>query len=55
MAEQHEPVRVEADGPVLVVTIDRPAVRNAVDQRTAAALHAAIERLETDDSLFVGS
>jgi len=31
-------VRIERDGPVTVVTIDRPEVRNAVDRRTAQAL-----------------
>lgn len=54
MTESSDTVRVETDGPVLVVTIDRPAVRNAVDRPTAAALHAAFERLESDDSLLVG-
>ena len=34
-------VRYEADGPVAVVTIDRPEVRNAVDRATAAELAAA--------------
>ena len=31
------PVRYEVDGPVAVVTIDRPDARNAVDRRTADA------------------
>ncbi|MFT4977337.1 MAG: enoyl-CoA hydratase, partial [Myxococcota bacterium] len=30
-------VHVEHDGPVTIVTIDRPAVRNAVDRDTARA------------------
>ncbi len=34
-------VRYETDGPVAVVTIDRPEVRNAVDGPTAAHLAAA--------------
>jgi len=33
-------VRVEQDGPVTVVTIDRPERRNAVDGPAAAALAA---------------
>jgi enoyl-CoA hydratase len=38
---------------ILVVTIDRPAVRNAVDRPTAAALHAAFEAFDADDTLDV--
>jgi enoyl-CoA hydratase len=43
----------EIDGPVAVVTIDRPQVRNAVDGPTAEALTDAFRRFETDDSLAV--
>ncbi len=39
-------VRVETDGAVWTVVLDRPAVRNAVDRETAAALDAAFERFE---------
>ena len=49
-----DPVRVERDGPVLVVTIDRPEVRNAVDRPTAEALEAAFVRLDEDDEVAVG-
>ena len=41
------------DGPVAVVTIDRPEVRNAVDGPTAAALADAFRRFEGDDDLAV--
>jgi enoyl-CoA hydratase len=41
-------VRVETDGPVAVVTIDRPAVRNAVDGPTADALAAAFRAFDAD-------
>jgi enoyl-CoA hydratase len=44
-------VHTERDGPVAVITIDRPAVRNAVDGPTAAALSAAVAAFEGDDSL----
>ena len=47
-------VTVEIDGPVLVATIDRPEVRNAVDRPTAQALVEAFARLEDDDELCVG-
>jgi enoyl-CoA hydratase len=46
-------VRYETDGPVAVVTIDRPEVRNAVDAPTAGALAAAFRRFEEDDDLAV--
>jgi enoyl-CoA hydratase len=47
-------VRVEREGPVLVVTIDRPQVRNAVDGPTALALDAAFDELDRDDDLVAG-
>ncbi len=43
-------VQVRTVGPVTVVTIDRPEVRNAVDRPTAAALHAAFQAFDADDS-----
>ena len=46
-------VRYRTDGPVAVVTIDRPQVRNAVDQRTATALADAFRTFEADDDLSV--
>lgn len=44
-------VRFDVDGPVAVVTIDRPAVRNAVDGPTARALADAFRRFADDESL----
>src|SRR5690606_41722413 len=44
-------IRTEREGAVLVVTIDRPDVRNAVDRVTAAALDRAFDRLDEDDGL----
>jgi enoyl-CoA hydratase len=46
-------VTVTCDGPVTVVTIDRPDTRNAVDRRTAEALLAAFEAFDADDSQSV--
>jgi enoyl-CoA hydratase len=46
-------VRVDLDGPVAVVTIDRPAVRNAVDGATAAALVEAFAAFDADPALRV--
>lgn len=47
------PVRIDRDGPVLQVTIDRPEVRNAVDGPTARALEAAFAELDDDPELAV--
>jgi enoyl-CoA hydratase len=41
------------DGPVAVVTIERPEVRNAVDGPTADALVAAFTRFDADPGLAV--
>jgi enoyl-CoA hydratase len=43
-----ETVRMERDGPVTVVTIDRPERRNAVDAPTAAALAGAFRDFDRD-------
>ena len=49
-----ESVRVTREGSTLVITIDRPGVRNAVDMATALSIMAALERLDADGSLRVG-
>ena len=46
-------VRYEIDGPVAVVTVDRPDVANAVDGPTADALVAAFRRFDSDEALSV--
>ena len=46
-------VRVEKSGRVTTVILDRPAVRNAVDGPTAAALAAAFRDFDTDDGADV--
>lgn len=46
-------VHLEAAGPVLTVTIDRPQVRNAVDRPTAEALAEAFRSFDRDDALAV--
>jgi enoyl-CoA hydratase len=46
-------VRYEVEGPVAVVTIDRPEARNAVDRPTAVALVDAFTRFDADDDLAV--
>jgi len=46
-------IQVERDGPVTVVTIDRPEVRNAVDPPTAAAMVDAFRAFDTDPEAHV--
>ncbi len=46
-------VLVEADGPVLVVTINRPEKKNAANAEVLCRLYDAWVRLDTDDDLRV--
>ena len=46
-------VHYETDGAVVVVTIDRPEVANAVDRPTADALVGAFERFDADGAAAV--
>jgi enoyl-CoA hydratase len=52
MSEQ-ETVLYEIDGPVAVVTINRPEARNAVNPLTAAALAHAFRTFDADETLSV--
>src|SRR5580704_4811203 len=54
MATETATVRVERDGPVTTVILDRPDVRNAVDRPTAEALARAFAAFERDESALVG-
>ena len=47
-------IRVERDGAVLTVSLDRPAARNAVDRATAEELAEAFRVFDADDELRVG-
>lgn len=47
------PVQIENDGPVRVVTLQRPEVRNAVDAETARLLYEAFLAFEADDQARV--
>jgi enoyl-CoA hydratase/carnithine racemase len=53
MAAKTDSVLARRDGKILVVTINRPAVRNAVDSATARALSEAFQQFERDDELCV--
>jgi enoyl-CoA hydratase len=46
-------VRYETDGPVAVITIDRPEVANAIDRPTAQALADRFREFNADDSRSV--
>src|SRR5438067_1564194 len=47
-------VLTERRGPVLLITLNRPEARNAVNSALARALAGALETLDADDSLRVG-
>jgi enoyl-CoA hydratase len=49
-----EPVTVERRGHVLVITITRPEVRNALNGAAARALATAADELDLDDDLRAG-
>ena len=46
-------VNVEKDGPVTIVTLSRPEVRNAVDRETAEELSAAFRVFDSDSTARV--
>src|SRR5437667_10892048 len=46
-------VHYETEGPIALITIDRPDVANAVDRPTAEALAGAFRRFDADGSLAV--
>jgi enoyl-CoA hydratase len=49
-----EPVVTERRGNVLLITLNRPEVRNAVNAALAEGVGNALEELDADDSLSVG-
>ena len=53
MSDEATVLTDEADG-VLVITINRPEAKNAVNLSVAQGVAAALERLDSDDSLRVG-
>lgn len=48
------PVRIERRGAVLVITMNRPHVRNAVNHAMSQGIAAAVDQLDNDASLAVG-
>ncbi|MGN7782045.1 crotonase/enoyl-CoA hydratase family protein [Mycolicibacterium sp. 22603] len=53
MSAEAGSVRVERNGPVTTVIMNRPAARNAVDGPTAAELYAAFEEFDADPDAAV--
>jgi enoyl-CoA hydratase len=49
-----EPVLAERRGNVLLITLNRPEVRNAVNAALAAAVAGALDELDADENLAVG-
>ena len=47
-------IEYAVDGHVAVITINRPEARNAVNGEVARGIEEAIDRLEADDSLWLG-
>ncbi len=47
-------VIVEREGPVLIVTINRPKLRNAIDRATSQAIARAMDELDDDPALTLG-
>jgi enoyl-CoA hydratase len=46
-------VHYESDGPVVIITIDRPEVANAIDRPTAEQLVSAFTRFDSEESSCV--
>jgi enoyl-CoA hydratase len=47
-------VRAERIDSVLLVTINRPATKNAIDNETGRAIQSAMDLLDDDPTLFIG-
>ncbi|MFJ3799883.1 crotonase/enoyl-CoA hydratase family protein [Streptomyces sp. NPDC090088] len=54
MDSEHPVLVTEPRPGVLLITLNRPHVRNAIDRPLAEAMDAALTRLETDPALSVG-
>ncbi|MBP7337085.1 enoyl-CoA hydratase-related protein [Niveispirillum sp.] len=52
MSDQN-PVTLERNGPIAIVTLHRPAVRNAISAAMAEAIENFVHEIETDPSLRV--
>ena len=50
----HDTVKVERRGHLLIVTINRPEMKNAVNPETSDLIQSAMDVLDETDELFVG-
>lgn len=50
----HDEILTQIRDRVLIITINRPAAKNAIDGAVAEGLVAALTKLDTNDDLFVG-
>ena len=48
---EYENLRFEYDGPVAIITVNRPKVLNALDEKTIEELERAVEQIERDDGI----
>ena len=53
-AGEEQPVLTERRGSVLLITLNRPQVRNAVNAALAAGVGGALDELDADEELSVG-
>jgi enoyl-CoA hydratase len=52
--EVTDAVRIERDGRILLITLNRPDARNAVNEAVTQGLEAAVDELENDEELWAG-
>jgi enoyl-CoA hydratase len=48
-----EPVLLERDGHLAIVTLNRPEARNAINKEIAALVERYIDEIETDPDLWI--
>jgi enoyl-CoA hydratase len=53
-ADHHQDVLVTADQEVMIITINRPAAKNAITMAVAQGIAAALDELDARDDLAVG-
>ncbi|MHB0773973.1 crotonase/enoyl-CoA hydratase family protein [Bradyrhizobium sp. 1.29L] len=54
MDEASQRILTECRGPILIITINRPKVKNAVDFESSMALEVAMDLLDQEEELLVG-
>lgn len=54
MSDSKPRILTERRGPILIITINRPEVKNACDGATAAEMNAAMDMLDAETDLFIG-